>query len=202
MHEVVLPRLISTHDLSVTPDAPFASHREAQFDLAGSVRARAAEGVCFRVSVLNAANLQDFMGKDNFALVSDRFREAVEKHQPADVEFFPAKIELAKSASSLVGGGGDVVENGYWLFNSWRRVDVVDRERSESPIHENHPCPGEFVVEATGGRVVLRDHPLNETLFGIKGVLNCRFLSSALAESLRSLNGTGYWVGGMHFWLA
>jgi hypothetical protein len=80
--------------------------------------------------------IPDLFKHNDMHLVSQKFRDLVEPHLK-DYEFLPMTVELTSSRSCKYSGGGAVIPGYYWL-NCWRRLDIIDEERSNIRLSVGH----------------------------------------------------------------
>ncbi len=104
-----------------------------------SVRELIAAPVIISPAIKEGEPIPDAMLHNEVLIVSDRLREAIEPWLK-DYEFFPAKVELWDDLTYTPHGGGRQIE-GFWWLNSWRRLDIVDWEKTEAsrygPFHRD-----------------------------------------------------------------
>ena len=125
-------------------------------------------------------------------IVSQRLRETIEPWLK-DYEFLPAQIELWNDLTHDPHGGGNLV-SGYWWLNSWRRLDVVDWDKTEASrfgqLRKRFSYPRTPVKATAFQKLILRSTiPSGEHFFGLFGVEGeHRYLSPQLHAHLVSQN--------------
>jgi hypothetical protein len=155
-----------------------------------SVRNLVHEPMLFRVRYRTKEELSDAMFHNDQLIVSDALRTVIEPWLK-DFEFFRVRVELNASGELGQEGGGGFVE-GYWWLNSWRRLDLVDWERSDMSLYPL-PLPSETYAHSPvraikWNSLVLRcELPDDEHFFGIAHIEGeQRYLSDALWRHLSS----------------
>lgn len=153
-----------------------------------SVRDCVQEPMLFRVRYRTMEELSDAMFHNDQLIVSDALRREIEPWLK-DYEFFKVRVELNESGKLGHIGGGGFVE-GYWWLNSWRRLDLVDWERSDMSLYPL-PLPSKTYAHSPlraikwNTLVLRRDPPKDEHFFGIAHVEGeQRYLSEALWHHL------------------
>lgn len=150
------------------------------------------------------AELDDFAktGSENLFIVSTRLKDAIESLGPRGSEFIPVRTSLRAPdrEDPLTGGGGEVVDGAYWLWNCYNWIDLIDEERSVPAIElgtidqVRGDLPGSPVQAVRlwgsagpqrGRRLAFKpiDYAVNP-FFRIVGLPDGLFVSPAAAEAL------------------
>lgn len=137
----------------------------------------------------SVATLPDVLKANEVLIVSQKARGAIEPWLK-DYEFIPTKLELFLPREGCDFGGGPVVE-GYWWLNCWRRLDIVDWNKTDAPRYGPKNPKSKYVnsplVAPTWRRLALKSSVgSDEHFFGLAGVEGeRRYLSDALHAHLR-----------------
>jgi hypothetical protein len=137
-----------------------------------------------------AAYIPDLFKHNDMHLVSQKFRDLVEPYLK-DFEFLPATVELTNAPRCDYSGGGAVIPGYYWL-NCWRKLDIIDEERSE---HRMHPKLNAWGEEDEYTKAPIRysswidlyfktPPPEDEHLYGIYNMFHAEFYISDFLHKL------------------
>lgn len=161
---------------------------DLHWQVRNSARDCVREPLLFRVRYQTPDELLDAMFHNDQLIVSTALRKAIEPWLK-DFEFFPVRVELNKSGRFGEEGGGGFVED-YWWLNSWRRLDLVDWERSDMslyPLPHTTKTYAHSPLRAIKWRTLVLKHepPEDEHFFGVAQVEGeQRYLSEALWHHL------------------
>ncbi len=128
------------------------------------------EPVVISPAIKEGEPVPDAMLHNEVLIVSQRLREAIEPWLK-DYEFFPAKVELWDHLTYTPYGGGRQID-GFWWLNSWRRLDIVDWDKTEAwrrgPIHPDSNYGHSPLKASAWQRLILRQ-PISpeEHFFGL-----------------------------------
>jgi hypothetical protein len=136
--------------------------------------------------------LPDLFRHNEALIVSPRFME-VARPFLRDFEVLPFRFESTMpNEDIMVIGGGETID-GYGWLRTWRRLDVIDRSRSEFrpmlQLMPDSPYYGSPVSIHDWSNLVLFPIPANEHFFGLAGLSGgYRFFS---LEFYRAINQAG-----------
>lgn len=141
----------------------------------------------YRTNYLKEEYLQDLLQHNNMLVVSPRMREVIEPWLK-DYEFIPVNLEL-NGTNDLSNSGGGTIVHGWWWLNSWRRLDLVDFERSRVEWHSLERVSERYKKappRATVFDLVLHEPaPADEHFFGLTSVAGDEhYISEALHEEI------------------
>lgn len=132
--------------------------------------------------------LPDLFNHNAALIVSPRFMEVATPFL-RDFEVLPIRFESTPEGEDpTVKGGGEMIE-GYGWLRTWRRLDVIDRLRSEFrpmlPPEPDSPYRDAPVSIHDWSNLVLSPIPVGEHLFGLAGLLGGRrFFSLELYRAI------------------
>lgn len=156
-----------------------------------SVRDLVTEPILFRPRYQTPDELPDVVFHNEQMIISHAMRTAMEPFLK-DHEFFSVRVELNANGELGHVGGGEIID-GYWWLNCWRRLDLVDWERSSMNLYSLPHPPSWYKnspLRATKwNSLVLRTRiPADEHFFGIAYVEGeHRYLSEAFWRCLSAM---------------
>jgi len=139
--------------------------------------------------------LPDLFNHNAALIVSPRFMEVATPFL-RDFEVLPIRFESTPEGEDpIVKGGGETIE-GYGWLRTWRRLDVIDRPRSEfCPMltpERDSPYRDAPVTIHDWSNLSLSPIPVGEHLFGLAGLLGGRRFFSL--ELYRAIHQAGLLV--------
>ncbi|KQZ06150.1 hypothetical protein ASD21_00460 [Caulobacter sp. Root1455] len=132
--------------------------------------------------------LPDLFNHNAALIVSPRFMEIATPFL-RDFEVLPIRFESTPAGEDpTVKGGGETID-GYGWLRTWRRLDLIDRSRSEfrpmPPPEADSPYRDAPVSIYDWSNLVLSPVPVDEHLFGLTGLLGGRrFFSLELYRAI------------------
>jgi len=156
-------------------------------DEGASIADTVADKLFAYVNLNDPADLPDYLtwGGSGQTLVSNEMKALVEGFAVPNTEFFPVKLVLRK------GGMKDndepwedgVSVDGFWLMNSWNRLDVIDTEKSV--VEWQKSFVGERAPWITRWKRLVFTAAIEEDLFGfVHHLRRRRFISTRLRDAI------------------
>ncbi len=172
------------------------THRFLQLlseDRSGSIASIIPPDLSVHVAKSDPNEVSDYFCRSGWVIVSQRFKQLVERFAVPNTEFFPLKVHTIAAGVDYAYGWrlGATLDN-YWLMNCFNRVDTnefVDIEASDLVWQESFV--GHRPPWFRAWRKLVLKQPITEDLFGfadhlpIRRYVSRRFRDAAAAAGLR-----------------